>query len=148
MERRRLSLGILLAVAASALLAPVAGHAQAIAAQDAGSYVGQTATVCGVVASARFATRSKAQPTFLNLDQPYPRQVFTVVIFGDDRQKFGQPEVAFKGKRVCAVGRVEMYRGKPEIILHDPAQLRPDDGRTEGARDPRSTLVPAQTDDP
>jgi hypothetical protein len=30
---------------------------------------------------------------FLNLDQPYPREVFTVLIWGSDRAKFGTPEV-------------------------------------------------------
>src|SRR5450759_1755266 len=37
-----------------ALLSPAAGRAQAVAPQDAVQYVGQTATVCGVVASARY----------------------------------------------------------------------------------------------
>jgi hypothetical protein len=57
--------------------------------QQAASHVGETATVCGTVASANYATRTKGQPTFLNLDQPYPRQLFTVVIWGSDRTKFG-----------------------------------------------------------
>ena len=83
------------------------------------------------------------QPTFLNLDQPYPRQVFTVVIFDDERSKFDQPEVTFKGKPVCATGRIEMYRGKPEMISNDPARLRPDDGRTAA---PPTTLTPAATE--
>jgi hypothetical protein len=33
--------------------------------EDAAGHVGETATVCGVVASAKFATSSRAQPTFL-----------------------------------------------------------------------------------
>lgn len=35
----------------------------------------------GVVAGEHTATSSKRQPTFINLDAPYPRQVFTVLIF-------------------------------------------------------------------
>ena len=50
--------------------------------------LGQKATVCGIVASATFLSRSKGQPTFLNLDQPYPRQIFTAVIWGKDREYF------------------------------------------------------------
>ena len=57
---------------------------ETITAADAENYVGQKATVCGIVVSATFSGRSKGQPTFLNLDQPYPRQIFTAVIWGKD----------------------------------------------------------------
>ena len=111
------------------VLSPTIGRAQAISPQEAARHIGQTATVCGVVASARYASRSRSQPTFLNLGEPYPHQVFTVVIWGDDRSKFGEPEVTYAGKQVCATGEVRLYRGKPEMILSDPGQLRPDMGR-------------------
>src|SRR5438445_539843 len=39
---------------------------------DAANYIGKPATVCGQVASATFAARSRGRPTFLNLDRPYP----------------------------------------------------------------------------
>lgn len=95
----------------------------AINAEEAARHVGENATVCGVVASATYAARSRSQPTFLNLDKPYPNQVFTAVIFGSDRSKFGEPEVSLQGKRICVTGAIRLYRGKPEIILHDPSQL-------------------------
>jgi hypothetical protein len=53
--------------------------AQAIAQQeyvnpiDANKFIGMEKTVCGTVASAAYAVRTKGRPTFLNLDQPYPR---------------------------------------------------------------------------
>jgi hypothetical protein len=91
--------------------------------QQAASHVGQVETVCGVVASAHYAARTHSQPTFLNLGEPYPNQTFTAVIFGSDRSNFGQPET-LQGKNVCVSGKIELYRGKPEIILHDRGQLR------------------------
>ena len=115
------------------LLVPAIGRAQAISAQEAARHIGQTATVCGVVASARYASRSRSQPTFLNLGEPYPHQVFTVVIWGDDRSKFGRPEITYAGKRVCSTGEIRRYRGKPEMILSDPGQLRLDTGRASYA---------------
>jgi hypothetical protein len=48
--------------------------------EDAAKYIGQQKTVCGTVASAHFAAKVKEQPTFINLDKPYPDQVFTVLI--------------------------------------------------------------------
>jgi hypothetical protein len=52
---------------------------------EAGKYVGKNATVCGQVASSNFASRSRRQPTFLNLDRPYPNQIFTALIWGENR---------------------------------------------------------------
>lgn len=94
-----------------------------IAPEDAASHVGQTATVCGVVASTKYAANSRAQPTFLDMGQPYPNEAFTTVIFGSDRAKFGEPETTLRGKRICVTGQVRNYRGKPEIIVSDPSQL-------------------------
>src|SRR5580704_17347381 len=88
----------------------------------AASHVGESATVCGLVASATYAARSNAQPTFLNIGKPYPDQIFTVVIFGRDRSEFGTPET-LRGKQVCVTGEIRLYRGKPEITLTDPKQL-------------------------
>jgi len=86
-------------------------------------HIGETATVCGVVVSTRYAAGTKGQPTFLNLDLPYPRQIFAVVIWGSDRPKFGTPETTLMGKRACATGTIQSFRGKAEIIATDPQQL-------------------------
>jgi DNA/RNA endonuclease YhcR with UshA esterase domain len=110
-------------LAAALLLRTSLACAASINAADAASHVGETATVCGVVASAKFAANSRAQTTFLDLDQPYPNAPFTAVIFGSDRPNFGTPETSLRGKRVCVTGQIRDYRGKPEIILNDPSQL-------------------------
>jgi DNA/RNA endonuclease YhcR with UshA esterase domain len=112
----------LLAVAIFALYADGAPAGSSITPAEAEHHVGESATVCGVVASAHYAPTTKAQPTFLNLDQPYPNQIFTAVIFGRDRPKFGEPE-AMQGKSICVTGKIELYRGKPEIIVHNVDQI-------------------------
>jgi hypothetical protein len=73
---------------------------------DTARHVGETATVCGVVASAKYAEHSRAQPTFLDMGQPYPNEPFTAVIFGSDRAKFGEPETTLAGKRICVSGQI------------------------------------------
>lgn len=99
-------------------------HAATLTAAQAQDHIGETATVCSVVASATFAARTKGQPTFLNLDQPYPTSLFTAVIWGRDRPMFGQPEVVYNGKRLCVTGIITSFRGVPEIVVTDPGQLR------------------------
>src|SRR5579872_6678892 len=88
---------------------------QEISPAEAAKHVGEKATVCGVVASASYAARSKGQPTFLNLDKPYPNPTFTALIWGDDRPKFDQPEVKLRDKRICTTGTITLYKGVPEI---------------------------------
>jgi hypothetical protein len=125
LSRRRcqVTLRWFLAGAVFALGAPIPLAAAELTSQQAASHVGENTTVCGTVASANYSVRTKGQPTFLNLDRPYPQQVFTILIWGTDRAKFGTPEVQFMGKRLCATGKIELYKGKPEIVATDPAQL-------------------------
>ena len=118
---RRLSflLAVALVVSASIALAGV----PSLTPQQAGAHVGEVATVCGSVASAKYSARTKGQPTFLNLDRPYPQHIFTIVIWGSDRPKFGTPEVALAGKSICVNGTIKAYRGSPEIVATDPKQI-------------------------
>jgi hypothetical protein len=110
-------------VATMLALSPAAVVAAEIAAQDAAQHVGESATVCGVVESAHYVERSRLQPTFLNLDRPYPNQSLAVVIFGSDRAKFGMPERALLHQRICATGQISLYQGRPEMVVHDAAQI-------------------------
>lgn len=95
-----------------------------LTAAEAKSHIGDHATVCGLVKSARWASNSNRRPTFLNLDEAYPKQAFTVVIFEENRGKFAPaPEEQFKNKRICVTGRIEEFRGTPEIVVTAPAQI-------------------------
>src|SRR5690349_24038353 len=105
-----------------AIVLPVRGQKKLTAA-EAKDHVGETATVCGNVVSTRYAASTKGQPTFLNLDKPYPNQILTVVIWGNNRSKFGRPEVEYDEKRICVTGKITEYRGVPEVIAEAPAQI-------------------------
>ncbi len=97
---------------------------QSIEARNAKDHVGETATVCGLVASTHFARSSRGQPTFINLDEPYPSQIFTLLIWGSDRSKFGTPEQVYTGRRICVSGLIKLFRGVPETVAYDPKQVR------------------------
>ena len=78
-----------------------AAQSDRITARQAKDHAGEAETVCGKVISARYASRSKGQPTFLNLDEPYPNEIFTIVIWGENRPKFGTPESKYADDKVC-----------------------------------------------
>src|ERR1700684_172029 len=90
---------------------------------EAKDHVGDRMTICGKVASTHYAKASKGEPTFLNLDEPYPREIFTILIWGSDRGKFGTPESEYKGLRVCVTGKITTYRGVPEIVAGEREQI-------------------------
>jgi hypothetical protein len=71
-----------------------------------------------------YADMSRGKPTFLNFDEPYPSQIFTLLIRGSDRVKFGDPETAYRGKHVCVRGKIEPYKSVPEIVATNPPQVR------------------------
>jgi hypothetical protein len=112
------------ALVALLLAWPGAVQSASLTPEEAANHVGERATVCGLVASARYAPQSKGQPTFLNLGKPYPDQIFTAVIWGEDRMKFGSLESTLRAKRICVTGEIKLFRRRPEIILREPDQLK------------------------
>jgi DNA/RNA endonuclease YhcR with UshA esterase domain len=109
--------------AAALLLRPTRLPAAELPAAEAGDHIGERTTVCGMVATARYAEAIVGRPTFLDFEKPYPNGVFVAVIWGDNRAAFDTPEKTLVGKRVCVIGVVRRYRGRPEIVLTSPDQL-------------------------
>jgi hypothetical protein len=96
-----------------------------VTAEEAGDLVGERAVVCGHVVNATFASGTGGQPTFLNLERPFPDQFFDVVIWGRDRGRFDRPPEAFYADiRICVAGRITTHQGVPRIEVSTPEQVR------------------------
>ncbi len=116
---------LLIALLTFLLAVNLATAAETISPEDAINHIGQQATVCGNVTSTHFSSRSKGQPTFINLNRPYPNQIFTVLIWGSDKGNFpGAPENYYRNKRICVSGKIQQYRGTPEIIVRSASQIK------------------------
>lgn len=48
---------------------------------------------------------------FLNLDEAYPNQIFTILIWSSDRPKVGDPEAKYGNKKVCVRGLIDGAKG-------------------------------------
>ena len=59
----------------------------------------------------------------ISANHPDAGRALTAVIYGTDRTKFGTPEAALQGQRLCVTGFVSFFRQRPEMILSDPGQL-------------------------
>ena len=88
------------------------------------SKVGSKVSIIGKVVSAKFAAKSQA--TFLNLDQSFPHQLFTVTIWKDARRNFSyKPEDDLNGKYIVVTGLVEMDKnGLPVINVTNEKQIK------------------------
>ena len=98
---------------------------EVIKAEVAGGYVDQVKTVEGTVKSATYIPRIKGRPTFIDLQKPHPHSVFTVVIWGRNRPKFGEnPENVLRDKTIRVTGKIGLHKEKPQIIVTKPEQIQ------------------------
>lgn len=111
----------ILALALGLALTAAPARAEMIAADEASQHVGKTVTVQGVVDDVHHASSGKA--IFLDFGGRYPGNTFTAVIFRDDFAKFPNVD-SLNGKTVAVTGAIKLYKGKPEIVLNDPHQLK------------------------
>ena len=90
-----------------------------ISAAEAKAHVGSEVILTGKVAEVNGTERLMR----LNLDKAYPNQTITAVIFANKTNLF--PEVEkLQHKTVEISGKIEDYRGRPEIILTSTNQLK------------------------
>jgi micrococcal nuclease len=99
--------------------------AKVINASEASQHVGEYVTVNAVVADTAYLAKSQGQPTFLNLDQPFPNNPLAVAIWGENRSKWNNaPDQWFKNKTVAVTGKVTLWHGKPQVVVTDPSQIQ------------------------
>lgn len=87
---------------------------------EAHKYYGQTVTVEGKIVT----TYNSGKACFLNFHPNY-KKYFTAVIFKSAFSRFpSNPEDFYYGKEVHITGKIKEYKGKPEIIVNDPSQIK------------------------
>lgn len=93
---------------------------QLIQENEAHKYYGQNVIVEGTIVK----TYNSGKTCFLNFHEDYKKH-FTAVIFKSDYSKFpANPEEYYLSKKVKVTGVIKEYKGKPEIILKSPEQIK------------------------
>jgi DNA/RNA endonuclease YhcR with UshA esterase domain len=103
------------------VLAAAPALAETIPAAEAKNHIGKDVTVEGVVSGVHHAASGKV--IFIEIGGRYPGNPFSAVIFKDHFSKFPSVD-SLAGKTVDITGRIKDYRGRPEIALDDPEQLK------------------------
>jgi len=88
--------------------------------REAQSHTGQTGCVRGQVLR---SYTSRSGVTFLDFCPDYRNCPFSSIIFASDRSKFGDL-ATLESRQVEIRGPIVSYKGRAEIILHDPEQLQ------------------------
>jgi len=101
---------------------PVAhpARAQTIGPAETKAHVGQPVTVEAAISDVHTVSSGV---TFIDMGGRYPDNDFVAVIFADDAAKFPNAS-ALEGKTVTISGPVQLYQGKPEIVLKSANQLK------------------------
>jgi DNA/RNA endonuclease YhcR with UshA esterase domain len=109
-----------LGTAVTSFLVVPSAQAQTIGPSETKAYVGKPVTVQAAISDVHTA-RSGA--TFIDMGGEFPDNEFVAVIFADDVAKFPNAS-SLEGKTVTITGTVQMYQGKPEIVLKSASQLK------------------------
>jgi endonuclease G len=84
---------------------------------------GKVVTVCGTVVGSRYSRKGHA---WLNLDQKYPNEVFSIMIRKENLVNFDyDPTVELKGKRICFKGEVSNFGGKAVMVVEKAEVVKP-----------------------
>jgi hypothetical protein len=121
---KNLFMRMILSLIAVAIIAASANAQVEIKTTEVLQHVGDSVTITDTVMSGRFLSSSKGGPTLLNVGGLYPNQLLTLVIWSIDRKNFEDaPEVLYVKKAVKVTGKVELFKDKPQIVLHSDKQI-------------------------
>jgi DNA/RNA endonuclease YhcR with UshA esterase domain len=107
-------------VALGLVSAAMPAGAETISPADVKAHAGQTVTVEAAVSDVH---TGRSGVTFIEIGGRYPDNDFTAVIFAADATKFPNAGT-LDGKTVIISGPVQLYQGRPEIILKSADQLK------------------------
>jgi DNA/RNA endonuclease YhcR with UshA esterase domain len=85
------------------------------------NYIGRNVIVCNEV----YGVKTTDKVTYINLGAAYPNSPLTVIIFTKDLTNFPEsPEKMYGNQHVCVTGALKEYKGKVEIIISKPEDLK------------------------
>jgi len=109
----------------SLLLSSFSYSATQIDSKDAPFHEGEDVIACGTL---KEVSRFK-RGLYLNMDERFPKQSLTLVVWEDDLAEFKQEHGSLQqlvNSRVCGKGTVSEYRGRSQISLYNAFSLKID----------------------
>lgn len=92
--------------------------------EDVKNHVGDSVKLIGKIYGGKYIKSIKGSPTFLDVGGKYPNAPLTLVIWENVRKQFASaPEELYKDKDVWIIGKVKLYKEKPEIVISKPSDI-------------------------
>lgn len=93
---------------------------------DLNNHIGDSVKLKAKIYGSKYLSNAKGAPTFINLGAAYPNQLLTVVIWQDVREKlsYNPTDEKYIGGMAHVTGRLELFKGKPQIVITNPDQLK------------------------
>ena len=96
--------------------------------EEVKSHIGDSVTVAGVIYDVKVFEDDDKKPTLtlINLGAQYPHQILTIAVYPElfKNTTVVFPDQRFKGSIANVSGIIELYKGKPQIVIHSAEQLR------------------------
>jgi S1/P1 Nuclease len=100
--------------------AVTAQYKNGIDVKDAMNNAGKNVTTCARV----YSIRATAAITQVSVGEAYPNNPLTIIVFAKNYANFTVPvEDMLKDKNICIKGKIELYKGKAQIIIEKPGDV-------------------------
>ena len=97
---------------------------QEIKLEEVRNHVGDSVKLMVKIYGGKYFETANNAPTLLDVGAHYPNARLTLVIWGDVRRQFSNaPETFYAGKNEWITGKIELYKNKPQIVIHDTNQI-------------------------
>ena len=91
---------------------------------EVSKHVGDSVKVEGKIFGVKSFPGGKNAKVLLNLGADFPNQLLTVAVYdGYKTENVEFPTEKFKGEIAIVTGKIELYKGKPQIVVRSPDQL-------------------------
>jgi len=98
-------------------------YVESVSAYDAINYIGSVKRVYGKVEEVYYSAEDRTYTLYFGA--PFPYQDFSVVIPRHIAKDISwSPTWHFEDEHVWAVGLIDIWEDKPEIVIHDRDQIR------------------------
>lgn len=93
--------------------------------EEVTNHMGDTVKLKAKIFGIKTLSNAKGTPTLINLGAAYPNQLLTIVIWQEVKEKLGfdPSDAKYIGGLAEVTGKIESYKGKPQITLTNPSQL-------------------------
>ena len=97
---------------------------QEIKLEEVKNHIGDSVKLMAKIYGGKYFETANNAPTLLDVGAHYPNSPLTLVIYGDVRKQFNNvPETFYTGKTEWITGKIELYKNKPQIVIHSMNQI-------------------------